>query len=105
MYLQMKVSKKMFKMKKTCEFVCEKAQHYGACTAEFVCEKAQHYGARTAVATVLTVIAQASQAAIDTTAVTAAMTEGGTAIAVIGAAVLVVYVGIAVFKWLKRPIA
>ena len=44
-------------------------------------------------------------AAIDTTAVTSAMTDAGAAIAVVGAAVLIVYVGIAVFKWLKRPIA
>lgn len=45
-----------------------------------------------------------AQAAIDTTAVTTAITDAGAAVAVVGAAVLVLTVGIAVYKWLKRPL-
>jgi len=51
-----------------------------------------------------TLAAAQAQAAIDTTAVTTAITDAGAAVAVVGAAVLVLTVGIAVYKWLKRPI-
>lgn len=43
----------------------------------------------------------AASAAIDVTAVTAATTDAGTAVATIGAAVLVVYVGIKAYKWIR----
>ena len=74
-------------------------------TLNFVFEKSMHFGTRTAAAIALGVVAQASHAAIDTTAVTGAITEAGAAVAVVGAAVLVLSVGIAVYKWLKRPIS
>ncbi|GAB2879446.1 hypothetical protein GCM10027046_04250 [Uliginosibacterium flavum] len=43
----------------------------------------------------------ASQAAVDTAAVTTAITDAGAAIAVVGAAVLVMFVGGKVFKWIR----
>ena len=42
-----------------------------------------------------------AHAAMDTTAVTAALTDAGTAAAVVGAAVLVVLVGIKAFKYVR----
>jgi predicted Rossmann fold nucleotide-binding protein DprA/Smf involved in DNA uptake len=42
-----------------------------------------------------------AQAAIDTAAITTALTDAGTAAAVVGSAVLVVYVGIKAFKLIK----
>lgn len=46
-------------------------------------------------------IAGASQAAVDVTAVTTAIGDAGTAAAVVGAAVLVMIVGIKVYKWIR----
>jgi hypothetical protein len=45
-----------------------------------------------------------SHAAIDTTAVTLALTEAGAAIAVVGAAFLSMTVGTKVFKWIKSAL-
>lgn len=42
-----------------------------------------------------------SQAAVDVTAVTAAIGDAGTAAATVGAAVLVMVVGIKVYKWIR----
>jgi hypothetical protein len=55
------------------------------------------YGSGLALATV----AGASQAAVDTTAITTAIGDAGTAAAVVGAAVLVMIVGIKVYKWIR----
>lgn len=57
--------------------------------------------ARTAALVGLTVAAGASQAAIDTATVTAALTEAGTACGVIGAAVLGVVVIVKTFKYIR----
>ena len=56
---------------------------------------------KTAIATGLTVAAGASQAAIDTTPITASLTEAGTAVGVIGAAVLGVVVIVKTFKYIR----
>ena len=45
--------------------------------------------------------AVSAQAAVDTTAITAALTDAGSAVAVVGAAVLVVHVGGKVFKYIR----
>lgn len=45
-----------------------------------------------------------SHAAIDTADITDAITEAGAAGAVVGAAVVVMIVGIKVFKWLRRAL-
>lgn len=42
-----------------------------------------------------------SQAAVDVTAVTTAIGDAGTAAATVGAAVLVMVVGIKVYKWIR----
>lgn len=42
-----------------------------------------------------------SQAAIDVTSVTSAIGDAGTAAATVGAAVLVMVVGIKVYKWIR----
>jgi hypothetical protein len=42
--------------------------------------------------------------AIDTGSVTTAITSAGTAVAVVGAAVLVLMVGIKVWKWIQRAL-
>lgn len=47
------------------------------------------------------VYAGSAHAAFDTTAVIAALTEAGTAVALVGAAVLVVVVGIKAFKFIR----
>ena len=57
--------------------------------------------AKSAVATGLMVSAAASQAAIDTASVTASLTEAGTAVGVIGAAVLGVVVIVKTFKYIR----
>jgi hypothetical protein len=49
-------------------------------------------------------IASSAHAAVDTAAVTSALTDAGAAIAVVGAAVLVVIVGTKVFKWVARAL-
>lgn len=49
----------------------------------------------------LAAVAGASQAAIDVTAVTGAIGDAGTAAATVGAAVLVMIVGIKVYKWIR----
>lgn len=48
--------------------------------------------------------AGSASAAIDTTSVTAALTDAGTAAGVVGAAVLVVIVGIHAFKYIRRAL-
>jgi len=45
-----------------------------------------------------------AQAVVDTTDIEAAITDAGTAGAVVGAAVVVMIVGIKVFKWLRRAL-
>lgn len=50
---------------------------------------------------VLAAAAGASQAAIDVTAVTTAVGEAATAAGLIGAGVLVMIVGIKVYKWVR----
>lgn len=49
-------------------------------------------------------IATASQAAIDVSGVTTAVGEAGTAVASIGAAVTLVFVGVKVYKWVQRSL-
>jgi len=49
-------------------------------------------------------VATSAQAAIDTAGVTTALTEAGTAAAAVGAAVLVVVVGIKAFKYIKSAL-
>jgi predicted Rossmann fold nucleotide-binding protein DprA/Smf involved in DNA uptake len=49
-------------------------------------------------------VGSAHAAAIDTTAVTGALTDAGTAVATVGAAVLVVYVGIKAYKMIKSAL-
>lgn len=46
----------------------------------------------------------AAHATIDTTGVTSALTDAGTAVGVVGAAVLVVYVGIKAYKMIKSAL-
>jgi len=46
-------------------------------------------------------VAGASQAAVDVTGVTSAIGDAGTAAATVGAAVLVMVVGIKVYKWIR----
>lgn len=50
---------------------------------------------------VLAAAAGASQAAVDVTAVTGAISEAATAAGLIGAGVLVMIVGIKVYKWVR----
>lgn len=66
-------------------------------------KRALRYGA---VVVTSVVIASPAMAAggVDLTAVTAALGETGTAIATIGAAVLVVAVGLKGWKWLQRAL-
>jgi len=49
-------------------------------------------------------VAGFAQAAMDTATVTTAITEAATAVGVIGAAVLVVVVGIKAYKWVARAL-
>lgn len=46
-------------------------------------------------------VAGLSQAAVDVTSVTTAIGDAGTAAATVGAAVLVMVVGIKVYKWIR----
>lgn len=46
-------------------------------------------------------LASASQAAVDTTALVTEIGSAGTAVAAIGAAVLLVFVGIKLYKWVR----
>jgi len=48
--------------------------------------------------------ASAAGTGIDTSAVTSALTDAGAAVAVVGAATLVVVVGTKVFKWVARAL-
>lgn len=64
--------------------------------------KFRKYGA--AVAVGLMAVAGSASAAIDTAAVTSSLTDAGAAVAVVGAAVLVVIVGTKVFKWVARAL-
>lgn len=52
----------------------------------------------------LALTAVPASAAIDVSDITAAITEAGTAGATVGAAVVVMIVGIKVFKWLRRAL-
>lgn len=45
--------------------------------------------------------ASTAHAAMDTTGITTALTDAGTAVGVVGAAVLIVYVGIKAFKMVR----
>lgn len=56
------------------------------------------------VAAALLATVNSASAAIDTAAITAQLTEAGTACAVVGAAMLVVYVGIKAFKLIKTAL-
>lgn len=47
------------------------------------------------------VLAGLSQAAVDTTGITSAISDAGAAAATVGAAVLVMIVGIKVYKWVR----
>ena len=49
-------------------------------------------------------LALPSFAAIDVTSVTTALTDAGTAVATVGAAVLVVIVGVAAYKYIRRAL-
>ena len=53
------------------------------------------------VAAGLAAVANFSHAAMDTAAITSALTDAGAAVAVVGAAVLVVYVGMKAFKLVR----
>lgn len=48
--------------------------------------------------------AGASQAAVDVSAITTGITDSATAVGTIGAAVLLVVLGIKTFKWLQRSL-
>lgn len=45
-----------------------------------------------------------ANAAVDTTAITTGITDAQTAVATIGAAVVLVVVGIKVYKWIQRSL-
>ncbi|MBC3871918.1 major capsid protein [Undibacterium oligocarboniphilum] len=45
-----------------------------------------------------------ASAAVDTSAVTSAITDAGAAVATVGAAVLVLHVGMKVYKWVSRAL-
>lgn len=64
--------------------------------------KLRRFGA--AVGVVALTAAGSASAAIDTAGVTSAITDAGSAVATVGAAVLVVMVGIKVFKWVARAL-
>ncbi len=57
-----------------------------------------------ALAAAATGMSAANAAGIDTSSVTSALTDAGAAVAVVGAAVLVVVVGTKVFKWVARAL-
>lgn len=65
--------------------------------------KLRRVGAAVAVG-LMAVAGSASAAGIDTSAVTSALTDAGAAVAVVGAATLVVVVGTKVFKWVARAL-
>lgn len=52
----------------------------------------------------LTVLASPAFAAYDTTAVTSGVADAATAVAAIGAAVVLVVLGVKVFKWIARSL-
>ncbi len=52
----------------------------------------------------LSLASLASQAAIDVSAVSSGITDAASAVAVIGAAVVLVVLGIKVFKWVQRSL-
>lgn len=56
---------------------------------------------RAVVGSASAIVAGASHAAIDTTAITTAIGDAGTAAGLVGAAVLVMVVGIKVYKWIR----
>lgn len=51
-----------------------------------------------------TVASMASQAAIDTAGITSAVADAATAVGVIGAAIVLVRVGVKVFKWIAAAL-
>lgn len=62
-------------------------------------------GQRVALVVVPSLVAMGSaQAAIDTTGVTSALTDAGTAAGVVGAAVLIVLIGIKAFKFIRSAL-
>lgn len=60
-----------------------------------------HLARMTAVGGVAAFVASSARAEIDTAPITAALTEAGTAAGVVGAAVLVVLIGIKAFKYVR----
>lgn len=59
---------------------------------------------RNAAVAAVSMAAVSAHAAIDTTAVTAALTDAGAACAVVGAASLAVYVGVRAFKMIRHAL-
>ncbi|MBC3878784.1 hypothetical protein H8K38_13300 [Undibacterium sp. FT79W] len=66
--------------------------------------KLRRFGAVIAVGLMAAGSASAAGTGIDTSAVTSALTDAGAAVAVVGAATLVVVVGTKVFKWVARAL-
>lgn len=67
--------------------------------------KAKRWAGRVAIPVVgMALMPLASFAAIDVTSVTTALTDAGTAVATVGAAVLVVIVGVAAYKYIRRAL-
>ena len=52
----------------------------------------------------LSLTAAMAQAAVDTTAITTGVTDAATAVGVIGAAVVLVVLGIKTYKWVTRSL-
>ena len=52
----------------------------------------------------LSLTAAMAQAAVDTTAITTGVTDAATAVGVIGAAVVLVVLGIKTYKWVNRSL-
>lgn len=59
---------------------------------------------RSALALGLFATAAASQAVIDVTAITTAVSDASVAISTVGAAVLIAMVGLHVYKWIRRAL-
>lgn len=54
---------------------------------------------------VLTVVGSANAAAVDVTAITADIALQGAPIAAIGGAVLLIYVGVKAFQWVRKALS
>lgn len=63
-----------------------------------------HYGVQAGLAIGLTVAATMANAAIDTAGIITGVTDAATAVGVIGAAVVLVVLGIKTFKWVARSL-